>query len=144
MTPPKIEALMVKVTDDTASPAEREELMAYLVDHPKLRGELEAHQALLAVTQGWVQRLNADLAEDNVAAQPMSFWTQRLALFCIVTGMMGLIGFGIHQAWTDPELPTWLVIAMGLFWTGTALFLLSTLNWKLKTRKHDPYQEVIR
>ena len=144
MTQPNIEELMVKVTDETASPAEREALMTHLVDHPELRRELEAHQALVAVTQGWVQRLNADLAEDRSAAQPISFWTQRLALVSMMTGLLGLIGFSIHQAFSAPDMPTWLTVAMGLFWVGSTLFFISALLWKLNTRKHDPYREVIR
>ena len=144
MTEARIEELMVKVTDETASFSEREELMTYLLDHPELRRELETHQALLAVTQGWVHRLNADLAEDRIATQPVSVWTQRLALFSMVIGTLGIFGFSIHQALTAPELPVWMKIALGLFWAGSALFFISALRWKLTTRKHDPYQEVIR
>ncbi len=61
MTEEKIEALMVKVADELASDAERQELMAFLADRPELMKELEAHQALRAVSSGWVDRLNQDL-----------------------------------------------------------------------------------
>ena len=55
--------------------------------------------------------------------------TQRLALFSIVIGMMGIIT-GLHQAWTDPDPHGWR-LRWGYF-AQVLPSLLSTLNWKLK------------
>ena len=57
----RLAELMVKVVDEVASPAEREELMSYLVSHPEERAELDAQRAIRAVTRGWGARLEADL-----------------------------------------------------------------------------------
>ena len=65
----RLAELMVKVVDEVASPAEREELMSYLVAHPEDRAELDAQRALRAVTRGWGARLEADLR-----AHPTSSW----------------------------------------------------------------------
>ena len=88
MTEQRMEELMVKVTDHAASPSEREELMTYLVDHPELRKELEAHQALQAVTDGWVQRLDADLAEDRFARKAAPRIVQRMGLVLLLLGFL--------------------------------------------------------
>jgi anti-sigma factor RsiW len=144
MTEQRLEELMVKMTDQVASAAEREELMAYLVDHPELRAELESHQALMAVTDGWVQRLDADLAEDRFARKTAPRIVQRLGLVLLVLGFLGLTGFSLVEAFQDPELPTWAAGALGLCLAGLVLFLGSAIHWRLSTHSHDPYKEVVR
>ena len=144
MTRDRQEELMVKVTDRTATPAEHEELMTYLVDHPELRKELDAHQALKAVTDGWVQRLEADLAEDRFSRKRAPGIAQRAGLVLLLLGVLGLTGFSLVEVFQDPEFPTWAAGALGLSLLGLVLFLSSAIHWRLTTHAHDPYKEVIR
>jgi len=139
-----MEELMVKVTDQAATPAEHEELMAHLVDHPELRQILEAHQALQAVTAGWVKRLDADLAQDRFSQATSPRITQRLGLLLLLLGGLGLTGFSLTEALQNPELPTWAAWGMGLCLAGLALFVGSAIHWRLSTHTHDPYKEIVR
>ena len=56
----RLAELMVKVVDEVASPAEREELMSYLVSHPEERAELGIGEGL-----GQLQPPPAGIAERN-------------------------------------------------------------------------------
>ena len=68
----RFEELMVRVVDGVATAAERDELMNHAVSQPELQKELEAHMALKAVTDGWVDRLEVDLVEDRQRVHPLS------------------------------------------------------------------------
>ena len=138
------EALMVKVTDETASPAEREELMSWLLDKPELRQELEQHQALKAVTDGWVARLETDLLADRRAAAPSTQWVQRIGIGLLLVGLAVMYGHVFTEALVSSEAP--LLIRLGLSGTllGIVVLLGSVIRGRLQDRKTDRYKEVIR
>ena len=136
------EALMVKVVDDVASPAEREELMQHLVAHPELRQELEAQQALKALTDGWVARLEHDLHLDQQQANPV--WRAAVMVgWMLLLGSTAALTFGtLYELWLDPEAPMWLTGSLALGVGGTVVLLVAAIWTRMRT--HDPYSEVIR
>lgn len=144
MTDERLAELMVKVADSAATPAEREELMAWIADKPELRTELDEHQAMRAVTDGWMSRLEADLAVDRADADPIGrLWTGigivALLLGCVVLSVAGPI-----EAMRDPGVPTLIKAGMGLSLGGGLALLVSVIINRLRTAKHDPYTKVIR
>jgi ferric-dicitrate binding protein FerR (iron transport regulator) len=141
---PHYEALMVKVTDDTATPAEREALMRWLVDQPELRIELEKHQALRAVTDGWVARLEADLFEDRFRAKASTRWIQALGVGLVLAGITIMLGFAVVQTLTDPTAPLAIRLGFTGMMAGGLVLLVAAIRWRLQARKTDRYTEVIR
>ena len=86
MSDERLAELMVKVTDGVATAMEREELMSHLKDRPGLLRELEAHAALKAVTDGWVERLQLDLVEDGHREGSMTRLEQGVGVTLFVLG----------------------------------------------------------
>jgi ferric-dicitrate binding protein FerR (iron transport regulator) len=144
MNPERFEELMVKVVDEVASPAEREELMAYLVDKPELMAEFDAQRSLKALTDGWVSRLEHDLAHDRHERSPLVRVERVLGLTLFLVGVAILSGWGITEAMLDPEIPVWARLGLGGLISGTLVLLFSVIRWRLSTWKSDPYKEVIR
>lgn len=144
MTDERVEALMVRVVDEVATPAEREELMAHLASHPELAEELQMHTSLKAVTDGWVRRLELDLAEDRSQRDPVThvWWTLGLALAGL--GTAALVGGGLSELLLDPTVPLWARAGTALLVGGAAVLLAAAVRWRLQTRTHDAYTEVIR
>lgn len=144
MTDERYEELMVRVVDRVATAAEKEELMTHLAKHPDRRKELEAQQALKALTDGWVERLEHDLALD--AHEGSTGYRLESAI-----GWMLLLGASIAvtvgtawELWIDPEAPLWLQIGLSLGAGGTVVLLASAIRWRMKTAAKDPYSKVIR
>ncbi len=138
------EALMVKVTDNAASPAEREERMTWLADKPEHRVELEKHQALKAVTDGWMARLEADLFEDKHQAQTTTRWLNNLGVALVVLSIATMMGFAFFQTMTDPNAPLAIQLGIGGLSMGSLVLLIAVIRWRLQARKSDRYTEVIR
>ena len=142
MTQERLEVLMVKVVDEVATPAEREELMSHVSEHPELASELDAHRALRAATDGWVARLEHDLALDRAA--PVGRIERGLGLTALLSGLAVLIGGGLALLFTDPEVPRWVAVGVGLVAGGSTLLLASVVRWRLSMRESDPYTGVVR
>lgn len=138
------EALMVKVTDTTATPAEREELMTWLADKPDLRLELEQHQALKAVTDGWVARLEADLFEDRHREASSTRWLNAVGVGLVLIGLALMMGFAVVHTLTDPTAPLAIQLGMAGMTAGSAILLVAVIRWRLQARNKDRYSEVIR
>ncbi|MCB9677627.1 MAG: hypothetical protein H6737_21150 [Alphaproteobacteria bacterium] len=144
MTEETLEALMVKVVDGTATPAEREALMAHLADHPDLQKELEMHQSLKAITDGWVRRLELDLLEDEHRTRTLPrLWT-RLGLTLLLVGTALLVGGGTVELFLDPEVPLWARLGTVGLEAGSLILLAAVGLRRFQTAKHDRYTEVIR
>ncbi len=144
MTDERFEELMVKTADGVATRAEREELMTWVADKPELRIELEEHQALGAVTDGWMARLEADLAADRERQSRSGRFESGLGVALLLAGFAVLIVAGPILAIADPALPIPTRVGMGLALTGSLLLLLHVIRSRLRTARHDPYKEVIR
>jgi ferric-dicitrate binding protein FerR (iron transport regulator) len=144
MNQERYETLMVKVVDGVASPAEREELMSWVVDKPELRRELDSQQAVKAVTDGWVERLMVDIAEDQVRDSGSHKLGVGLGLGALATGLLVLLGWGLGQLFIDPEVP--LVVQLGVAGStfGFIVLLGVVIRGRLITRKTDKYEDVIR
>ena len=140
----RLEALMVKVVDDVATPREREELMRYLMDHPVLRLELDEHLALKATTDQMVERLELDLAEDRHRNTKLSRAESTLGTGLVLGGAGVLAGVAASQLLLDPTVPFWVRAGAGLLTAGTTVLLGAAVHWRLHVRKHDRYTEVIR
>jgi hypothetical protein len=134
----RLAELMVKVVDEVASPAEREELMSYLVSHPEERAELDAQRALRAVTRGWGARLEADLRAHQGAAWQLT--AQRVGLALLLGGLALLLGFGLVEATLDAGAPWPLRLGVGAIVGGLVLSLGGLAAQRLN--HHDPYDDV--
>lgn len=144
MNEERYETLMVKVVDGVATPAEREELMAWVIDKPELRRELEAHQAVKAVTDGWVGRLMVDLAQDRVERSTSHRLGVGVGLGILLTSVLLLLGWGLGSLFLDPEVPLVVQLGVGGLTFGFLLLLGVVVRWRLITRKSDQYEDVIR
>ena len=144
MTEQRYEELMVRVVDAVATPIEREELMTYLADNPDKRKELEAQQALKALTDGWVERLEHDLAIDSHEAGAMYKVESAMGWLLLLGSMIALSVGTIWEVWIDPEAPMWLQVGMSLGVGGTVVLLVSAIRWRMQTASKDPYTKVIR
>ncbi len=144
MTQERFEELMVKVVDGMATPLERQALDVWLADKPSLRAELEEHLALKAVTDGWVERLELDLVEDRHQAEPLTRMEAGVGWALLGVGTSVLGGFGLSTLLLDPTVPAWVKLGTGLCASGTLVLLFAAIRWRLKTRRHDKYTEVVR
>ena len=140
----RFEELMVRVVDGVATAAERDELMNHAVSQPELQKELEAHMALKAVTDGWVDRLEVDLVEDRQRVHPLSRWERGVGWSLFLVGLAVLLGFGISELVLEPEVPHWVKLGVGGLFSGCGILLASVVRWRLATSKSDKYNEVIR
>jgi hypothetical protein len=142
MTQEHFEHLMVMVVDGVASPEERTALMSYLADKPQLQTQLESHRSIKAITDGWADRLEADLAEGR-HQQSIAYRVERaLVVTLLLGGTAILVGFGVWELLLDPKAPLWMKIGTSAITGGGLLGLLSVLRWRLSTS--DRYTEVIR
>jgi len=144
MTEERLEALMVAVVDGVATPADREALMRHLADHPELMKEYESHMSIKALTDGWIARLEGDVARDAHAARPATRAEARIGGALVLTGLALLTGFGLMEVLLEPSAPLWLRAGVGLCGAGCLVLLVSAVRWRIATGKSDRYSEVIR
>lgn len=140
----RLAELMVKVVDGVATPAEREELMAHAVDDPALRAELESQQAIKAVTDGWMARLEGDLAADRDRSSPARRAERGLGVGLLVFGVVLLWGWGGVQIVLDATAPLPVRLGIGSLAGGVLLLLLHVVRTRFFAGPRDPYDEVIR
>ena len=138
----RFETLMVKVTDDTASPAEREELMTWLGDNPEQQQQLDAHLALNALTRGWVDRLEHDLQLDAHLSTSAGKIERSLGWALLLAALGLLFGGSLYEIWLDPEAPKWIQISFSLGAAGSLVLLFSAFRWR--RADVDPYSEITR
>ncbi len=136
--------LMVKVVDSVATPAEREELMQHVVDDPELQAEYENQMALKAVTDGWMSRLEADLAANHDRTNPVRNAERGLGIALFVFGLAVLWGWGVVEAMMNPTTPVPLKVGLGAFSAGSLLLLVHVVRVRFFSGARDPYTEVIR
>jgi ferric-dicitrate binding protein FerR (iron transport regulator) len=142
MTEERLHELMVTVVDGVASPAEREELMSYLVRRPDLRVEFEAQQALKASTDGWMRRLEADLAAAAERGAGRRHW-RGLGLGLLILGVAVLsVGAGMELA-ADADVPLSIKVGLALLAIGFAALLLPLVRARFLSGRRDPYDDII-
>ncbi|NOY26683.1 MAG: hypothetical protein GXP62_12485 [Oligoflexia bacterium] len=144
MSDPRIEELMVKVVDGLATPAEEQELMTHVAEHPEQAVELDAHRGLKALTDGWVERLHLDQVEDQFTSAPVARAELWVGTTLTVLGLSILFGWGLVAVVVDPTAPVAVRAGLGALGAGAFVLLFSVLRWHLATRKHDRYTKVIR
>lgn len=144
MTEERLEMLMVKATDNVATSTEREELMAYIADKPALQKELSMHEGLKAVTDGWVHRLEVDLANDRYHRESLTVWWTNLGLTLFLGGTAVLLGGGMAEVLAEPDVPMWLKVGYSGMGAGFLVLLAAVIRWRVTTAKHDKYTEVVR
>jgi ferric-dicitrate binding protein FerR (iron transport regulator) len=144
MNTERLEELMVKTVDGVATPAEKEELMSHVVDNPELRAELEAQQALKAVTDGWMSRLQADLAADRDRTSPTRRGVRGIGVTLLLVGLAILTAWAPVEMLLDESVPLWVKVGTGLASAGGLLLLFHVIQTRLFGGDNDPYDEVIR
>lgn len=144
MTDERLAELMVTVVDGVASPADREELMAYLADKPDLRKQLEAHRALKALTDGWVQRLELDLVQDRLATESRASGVMAAGAGLYLLSVVLLIASGLLVGVLDPEAPMGIRLGLAGMALSMVVLFFGGLRWWSATRPVDRYREVIR
>jgi len=140
----RLAELMVKAADGVATDEETEELMAYAQEHPELREELAAHQALKAVTDAWVDRLQVDGLEDAWMSSSATRLERGVGVVLLFGGLSALMGFGMWELWLDPEAPLWVKGGTAMVLGGLLVLLGSVVRWKWQTSGSDRYSEVVR
>ena len=144
MNDDRYEELLVKIVDRTANPAEREELMSWLVDKPELRRELEEQQALSASINGWMQRLEVDLQADRQRSSPVGRLERGLGVALLLFGLAILSGWGFVAMMLEPDVPLLVRAAAGATLAGALLLGVHVVRTRFLTGESDPYDEVIR
>ncbi len=144
MTEERLEILMVKVVDQIADPAERQELMAHLITRPDLQVELDAHLALKATTDGWMERIGLDALIDAQARDPVRRVERAVGLSLLVGGGALLGGFGLIELLLLPTAPLWIKLGTSGVLAGLAILLFSVVRGRIATARDDRYSEVIR
>lgn len=135
MTEERLATLMVKTVDGVSTPAEKEELMAWLVDHPELAAELEDQLAAKALTDGWLERLRADLEPRRDPVSAGAGWM-------IAAGLALLICWGLVEAMMASDVP--IIIRTGSALTLAGSLLLAGHLVRKRIGTQDPYDEVVR
>ena len=136
MTEERLATLMVKLVDGVATPAEKEELMAHVVDHPELHAELEDQLTLKALTDGWLERLDGDQRSQKPAL------ATTLGTALLLGGLALMMGFGVAEVLLDPTAPAAIKGGLTLASAGSLLLLFHLVRARILAR--DPYDEVIR
>ena len=148
MDPNEVETLMVKIVDNTASPQERDRLMSYLQDHPERGKELDQHLALKAVTDGWVERFEADLIADGFRRHPFTRFELVFGLVFSILGILlmsvGGLAHGVIEMLNDPAVPVWFKAGSIMSLIGFTILCFSVIRWRITSFKRDPYKEIIR
>lgn len=144
MNEERLEALMVAVVDEVATPAERDELMRYLADHPDLARELELHRATKAITDRWVAGMQHDIRLDRHEASPLTRAEDGLGWGLYLGGTVVLLAFGAVEWFSEPDIPFWAKAGMAMLGSGLLLMLFSAVRWRLATLPSDRYTEVQR
>jgi hypothetical protein len=144
MTQDRLEELMVRVVDDVATAAEREELMQHVLDKPELRAELDSHLALKAVSDGWVSRLALDAEMDSHAQRPLVRAERAIGVTLLLVGLGVVSGWGLVEVFLEPDLPIWMKLGTGAMVSGLVLLTASAIRWRLAISKSDRYSEVVR
>jgi len=131
---------MVKVVDEVATRAEREALMTWLADKPTLKRELEEHMALRAVTEGWVERVEGDMALRDAARTPLARAESWLGVALLLAGLGLMGGWGLSVAVLDPTAPVAIRAGMALSAAGSLVLLASLVRHRMLNK--DPYDDV--
>ncbi len=135
MTEERRATLMVKTVDGVCTPAEKEELMAHLVDHPDLAAELEDQLAAKALTDGWLDRLRGDLEPRRDPVSTAAGWM-------VAAGVALLSAWGFVELLVAPDVPVAIRLGSALTLAGSALLILNVARKRLSAQ--DPYDEVVR
>ena len=118
--------------------------MALAVADPALRRELEEQQAVKAVTDGWMRRLDADLQADRDRSSPVRRGERGLGVVLVVLGLCVLWGWGWVQVLLDASAPAPVRGGLGLLSAGVLLLLIHVVRTRFFSGDKDPYDEVIR
>ncbi len=135
MTDERLATLMVKTVDGVCTPAEKEELMSYVADHPELAAELEDQLAAKTLTDGWLERLQGDLEPKRDPVSGAAAWM-------VAAGVALLSCWGLVEVLVASDVPMAIRTGSALTLAGSVL-LVGNLVRKRVTEK-DPYDEVVR
>jgi ferric-dicitrate binding protein FerR (iron transport regulator) len=144
MNATELETLLVKAVDGLLTPEEQARLDTYLAAHPEARAALEEDMEIKAITDGWVQRIQADAdLEPPRPSGPARAWLGAGMALAVGAGAV-LVGFALWMLLTDPEVPAVVRGAVAAGGLGGAALLGYVLKVRLRALGKDPYREVDR
>jgi hypothetical protein len=100
--------------------------------------------ALKAVTDGWMKRLEHDLAHDEWESRRPVRFERAFGFGLVGVGMAVLSGWALVEFSLDPEVPFGVRVGVAAVAAGGLALLFSVIRWRRATAKADPYREVIR
>jgi ferric-dicitrate binding protein FerR (iron transport regulator) len=140
----RAQELICRVVDGCATARERQELKAMQEQDPEITRELEAQGQAVDV----LQSVGLRELQDDVAEQ---YWghvynrlERRVGWVLAVVGTTLVAAYGVYELLTAPDIHTVYRVGLAAVIVGFGLILSSVLRVRLKLKKQDEYQEVIR
>ena len=140
----RLEILMVRVVDDVASPAERQELMSALSEAPEIRREYESHLALKATTDHLIERLEVDLATDEHQAKGSVNAEIALGWLLFFSGLALVLGFVVFHFLSTPGIPLPIRLGIAAMSAGGLMLMASAIRARIVVASKDRYSEITR
>jgi anti-sigma factor RsiW len=140
----EFKGLLVGLLDHELTPEETREVNEHLIRCAGCRTEHER----LRETTGRLRALSFQEPGDFVLAQvwrsPYSRLARNAALFLILAGYAGVIGFGLFEFFTRGREALPVKVAAAAICAGFLVLLTQLIRERLKTWASDPYKEIQR
>ncbi|MBN1269695.1 MAG: hypothetical protein JXB04_08920 [Kiritimatiellae bacterium] len=140
----RTEELICKVADGCATPEEEKELAVLADGDIEIARELQAQKDAVSA----VRSLGLPELQDRVAAQ---FWSgvynrieHRVGWIFVTGGLVVLLGYGLYELLTEPDISSICRLGIAAVIVGFGLLLSSVLRARMKLRRYDRYEEVMR
>jgi len=111
---------------------------------PEIARELQAQKDAVSA----VRSLGLPELQDQVAAR---FWSgvynrieHRAGWILVAAGVAVLLGYGLYELLTEPDIGTVCRLGIAAVVVGFGLLLSSVLRARMRLRRYDRYEEVIR
>ncbi len=136
------EALLMKAVDGVLSASERQELDAYLTEHPELTAELDDFTHIKETTDAMTARIlrDAQIEPPRPTASTRTLISGSFLL--LLTAVLLLLGWAGYHIAMDADLPPLVKVAFGLGAVGAVGLLGYVLCVRVRASGRDPYEEI--
>ena len=138
------EARMMAYLDDQLDAADRRAFEAELGTNPDLAIEVARFKTVCDLTDSMRMMEPADHEMRRFWAKFYNRGEWRLGWLLVVLGATTLVGFGLWECASTDELPWTVKCGMFAVTIGSALLLINTVRFKLRTHQFDRYRGVLR